>query len=358
MKKIAYLGFSYVSGTMKRASAYAKANPEFSHTFLAIDDYIKQPIFDFGCDVTVARLSQTTNDFDLVLPMSDKSFDAYLKYRGIRNVMNVCNKLILNDACKRLGIVTPKTEGFLPDDDVIAKPLLSSGGYSEDPFCYKRVKYKEIFELLPFSKERLLVQEFIDSDQVIQFNLLCDGKKIIPAGVTDFQFDTGYGVTANPLYNFSYPNIEKFAEHVNDFSDKVSVLQGLLDDAIRLFTEQKYATLPGFYQFQYIHKDGKFYANDANLRLGPGNVEASLANLFPTNPCEHLKFMLGMISAEETQRDENLAYTFYTESNGVRLTKPEKLLVEDRENRIRCIEKKSSGFLRDDCETYIQLMRI
>lgn len=368
MKKVAYFGYSYVSGALKRARAYVQHNPEFEHTYVTVDDFIlnshwfktteKEQIFFNERNIPFVRAQDVkSSDFDIVVLMSDKAFQEYIEFTGKTGIKNVCDKEILTREAQAFGFSVPKTSGFTTNDFIIIKPKLSSGGHAEETFCYRKIRYHDNFKFFNSeNRENYLVQEFIDTDRVIQFNFVIGKLGVTPNGVFDFQFSSVDGGKVTPVYMVSYPTAEKFVSYVEEYS--LSSIKALQEMSMRFLISQGYGELPGFYTVQFLPFAGKFYIHDINLRIGPGAVEAGLRHLFDSNLFSNLKTMLGIAKLEDLPHDDNLAYAFYLEKNGERLIHTAKKFEEDYVNRIRCTENKNSGFIRSDYETYLQILKI
>ena len=353
-KRIAYLGFSYVPGNFKRAKAYILANPEFEHHFLTIDNYQGEIDYDFGTDVTISKMEETPNVFDLVLITTDKAFESYLRYRNLTGINNLADKKILSNTCKAFGLLVPKETGFNDDDFVVVKPKISSGCYSAEDFCYRKIRYSDLCNYKDFNTDNYILQECVDSDHVFQFNFVTNGDEIKFCGMVDFQFQLVNNENINPIYNTFYHNVEQFSRHVAGFENKINELEKLKLQVKNYLISEKYYLIPSYYQFQFIRRGDEYLVIDNNLRIGPGMIEASINNILKNNFFTNMKFMLKLQDLDSLECDQTKGYSFYTEKSGKRQTNSSKYLIEDYENRVQCFEEKSSGFLRSDCCTFIQ----
>jgi hypothetical protein len=276
MKKVAYLGNS-LTNCLLRAEAYLKnlSTQEIEFTYVIVENLLNYPhSLEDGpaveyllpyevkyCDLE----SFKSSSYDLVMVGSDKYFKILLDRLNLTKT-NLTDKFELASICHSLGINFPSTLNvdiidFDDDDFVFVKPKISSGSYSPDDFCYRKIKFRDVKDKITTNH---LVQKFFDSTNSLVFSFASNGESLYFIDCCDYRCyydeDSGKMMSAG-----TDATCEAYASIVRDH-------RGFINSLFELLRHSKYNLVPGFYNLQACVVDGEAYLYDVNMRTGPISV--------------------------------------------------------------------------------------
>ena len=162
MERISLLSFNYPEN-LKRAKFYINNRGANEVTLVMFFEHGNNmiPCIDIDSEIKIITKEEfVANDYDLVLPMTDKLVNFLLDncYPGS---LNLNNKRTLQKALKDSGFmdflksnVTNSASEFSDGEYVIMKPSVSSGSYSANLLCYRKIKFEK-------AKAFLMIRHFL-----------------------------------------------------------------------------------------------------------------------------------------------------------------------------------------------------
>jgi hypothetical protein len=351
MKKILFFGLP-LSGTIIRANAFIKSNPQYEYTFCDMfginDKYEIETIF--GEEIAeirktmkyteIYKLNECPDIFDLVLALNDKFFQRVLDYHWVY-YPNLVDKRVLNDVVGKVEGLTPfKTDGFSDDEIVFIKPRIGAGQHTDasDNISYKKHFYGHIKHL---DLTHFAIQEFLYTPMVISVTLVSNG--------SEFRL-----VNFAEAYYATDENGKSLNTHVESRMRKIQGMkwaQKYIDLAKALLHEAHYDEIPGIFMVQFMREYDKIYVNDVNVRSSPAVDIAAQLGLINNRVHNTLGFMIGDNDLEDSTDISD--YRCYLETHDGKILSP---LVEnpDKENRYLLRENKQSGIIRNDYFTFME----
>lgn len=339
MKKIALIADPWV-GSMKRAEAFIKENSNKSFTIFKINSDGKDDLSLQHTPKGKYELKKIVdydqNEFDLVLVMNDKHFHFVLE-KYLPFAKNMVDKASLNESLKSFGDGFLKSSGFTPDDVVFVKPRVGAGQYATDELNYKPHKFKD----LQVDMRGQVVQEFVDSPVVVSVTLVGNGKTLEFIDVTE----------AHHLVDNAGRSLNSFLKSV---INEKSRYEKYISLAFAFTKFIDYDTIPGVFMLQFLTRpDGSICCNDFNVRTGPVSDYMTLLG-FTHRIHRMIPFMLG----DEPFNNVNFAhqrYQCYLEE------KDQESPISDRvvrsvNPRYRLVEEKTSGIIRNDYDSFLEIL--
>ena len=332
--KVCYVGDNN-AGALKRCQAFIKANPQYEHFYALIGPH-KQKHHTIPYGVTYIDESEFRHsDFDLVLNMNDKTF-FILAEQTDPQIPNFADKKTLSKFAKQFGFNVPKDEGFQDSETVFVKPTLSSGGYSEEKFCYRKIDFRDVKDIS--GNDKYLIQQYIPSDLTLQFCVVSNGKEAHIYDIILLEFKTDRDGKIMVVYGES--NLNKFGELYRDHAEKV----------LEFIEFSGYNKVKGIFTLQFLDPGNGWYLHDFNTRTGPFTVELELNSYLNPRIYGMLPFIAGDKPFDEvTQHVENFRH--YTEDNGQILSSR---YFTTSPNRLLAVSNKRSGMIRNDYQVFIE----
>lgn len=332
--KICYVGDNN-EGALKRCQAFVKANPQYEHFYALIGPH-KQKHHTIPYAVTHIDESEFKySDYDLVLNVNDKTF-FILAEQTEPQIPNFADKKTLSKFAKQFGFNVPKDEGFQDSDLVFVKPTLSSGGYSEEKFCYKKIEFGAV--KVASSNDKYLIQQYIPSDLTLQFSVVSNGKEAHIYDIILLEFKTDTAGKAMVVYGES--DYHKFSSLYQDQCKRV----------LEFIKFSGYDKVKGIFTLQFLDPGKGWYLHDFNTRTGPFTVELELAGYLDPRIYKMLPFIVGAKTYDEVKQPIR-KYLHYTEDNGKILSCQS---FTPSQNRLRLTSNKKSGMIRNDYQIFIE----
>ncbi len=342
--KIAYIGNSQYT-SLRIAELYVRTYPEYEHTYVLCPLWHNDPIYPLKYKLPYDNVNYILFDdyrrenYDLVINVNDKYFDERIKHQKL-DLKNLADKSVLSNTLIRFGkFDTIKNFGFTEKDWVIMKPIRSSGSYSQNPLCYKKLRYEQV---IPFKDDHeYIIQEYIESINTVSLHI-CIGSEFHLCDIRQQEF-----IPFEPLGN----------KHLFAFADNIEVLSSVEIDLINktkdFFEFTGYNQLKGFYFLQFIKLGNTYYLNDFNTRMNPVNTEGFLNNLIDSPSVKMLPYVLGLKSIEECLSDiSNFRFKAYTCYQG----KPITSRVSDiSPNAIKISRPEESAVFQNLIDVYYEL---
>lgn len=330
-KHIAFIGDPW-AGSIRRLEAFVLMNPNYKFTFVNAINLVNEKI-KIPCE-SILYSEFDKNNYDLVLTLNDKHFDKILP----NNLPNVVDKSILNYQITNFGLPHFENLGFEDNDLVFIKPIIGAGQYTTDSISYRKHYYKDIKnQVEPYH----LVQEFIDSPIVYFVTYVCNGRSVEFIDVTEaYHLVDNKGISLNTHLESKIHVKERY--------------QYLIDLGKSFIHFISYNTVPGIYMTQFMRSiNGKFYLNDFNVRTGPASDYATTMGIFNHRIHSMIPFIIGDKSFKKIT-DPPVRYRCYLEKDGVPLSPYVQNI--NFNARVLCIENKQSGLIRDDYESYLEIL--
>lgn len=336
MKKICYVGDNN-EGALRRAFAFICANPEYEHYYVCIGPH-KQLHYAIPCNVFYLDEAHVNYSlFDLVLNVTDKTFTTILNIAGITR--NLTNKQELSETALEFGFNVPATSNFADLDTVFVKPVMSSGAYAVEDFCYRPIKFEEI-KKLGLDPTKYLIQQFIDSRFTLQFSVISDGNTLQIYDIILLEFDRDRLGKSLVVYG------ESLIHQIDEYRMQC-------DKIITFLKIHGYDKIKGIFSLQFLHtseNSSEWYLHDFNSRTGPFTVELQLSGLIDPRIYRMMKCMVGDMPLsginENAQR-----FRHYTEDNGKILSS---LNIIPSPERLMLRANKRSGMIRNDYQVFIE----
>ena len=354
MKKIALMCFNYDS-CLSRAEAFIKNGDKYEIDLVCYferefeEEYLGLPKYYEGLKHAKIKSFSEINlsDYDLALPMTDKLGDKWLDlcYPGTANINN---KVHLQKEIKRFGkLQTLRTSPtnditeFKDDDVVMMKPAVAAGAWSDNPLCYTKISFGEVKQY--FDDPNFVIQEYVDSHDVIMISYMSNGSEIVQYDLTE------QVCKPSPSGNLFFP-----------YMRTVSTSDGKYDAYIELgknFLEfVGYTKVRTVYNIQYLLKGDDAYVIDVNLRCGPVTVVLELLGIINTKAFKGLEFLLDEPGAKDRLIDASTYQTYHMFARDLSTNKLLTDKIEDvgLETAVKISENKSSGCIRNDVGIFVQ----
>ena len=337
MKKVAYIGANQ-TGSFKRAEAFIKNGLGYEHTYVIFSENPETPAewLNYPNTKIIQAPQFKYEDYDLVLHMNDKLFDMILEKSG-KDLPNMADKDALAQKAREFGLDTFKVDNFSDEDNVIVKPRISSGSYSERSDCYSKQKFKDVKHL--FGHPGFVIQEYHETSKVIMFSIVSSGEELFNCDVVEYEYLPDHHGKFFSAY------MESQAHLIPHYKEQI--------DKLRAFIKFiGYDKIKSIFNVQFLVEGDKFYIMDFNTRTGPISCQLELHGLMDTRVYKLVPFMVGDKTLQECISNKPLErYRSYAELNGETLTKK---VFYKNPSRVRVVEKKSSGAIRDDYEVYVE----
>ena len=350
--KIAFLVLNQ-KDQVRRCEAFIKNSLEHEYTIVFLKEEWEIRIgkkFELSYEIPIGNVRYIhaeefkNEDYDLVLPNSDKVIDFLIscRYHGL---INANNKRTFQEKVNTFGkfdfLRTNLTDQFNNDELVMMKPSISSGGYSSNPLCYNQRRFEEVKE---FSEDsEFLIQEFVPSFDILLLSFACNGKDFVLYDVVEQEFRPSSA--GNIFTSYIQSNL--------GLKDQVEVKE-LISKTIEFSDFIGYKNFVGFFGVQFLVKDGKFFPIDCNLRTGPVAMELEFRNIADTRMYKAIPFFFGdqkcksyLEAPEDYQR-----YRCYAEVDGKPTT--DRHFTPNLNGRVSISNDKTSGTFRSDFAMYIE----
>lgn len=345
-KQIAFLGEPWY-GSMVRLESFMMSNPEYDYSFinanLEMNKKNMQGEPDHPFEFTPNHFFKSRffhdfdpSEFDLILTLNDKFFDKVLTANN-SSCPNLTDKLILSEATSRFGFDKIETENFNDSDIVFVKPIIGAGQYAFDNLCYKKFQYDHIKNEI--NAERHIVQHFINSPLFTFVSSIIN----INGQIEIMDVSQAY-------HTFDYKDVSLNC-HLESKSHELELYTENIELTKEFLTFTGFTSLPGIYMCQFTTQQGQLSVIDFNVRTGPISDFVTLNNLYTARVQNNFSFI---VENKPIKRDVKYPdFRCYLEKNG-KILSP---LVKnpDFENRKRLIENKTSGLIRNDYETYLEI---
>lgn len=347
-KRIAFFGEPW-HGSMQRFDAFMRSNPQYEYSFINANKSMNQNYFDSGqihpFELVPSHPFESKffydfnpSEYDVILTLNDKFFDKVLAAYG-SSCPNLVDKNILEQANKDFGFKVIQSSDFEDNQMVFVKPRIGAGQYAIDDLSYKKFRYGEIKDRLNLSIHK--VQEFLPSPLFTFVSTLVDhGGNIEFMDVTQAYHLFDYkDVSLNCLLESKSNQVEKFAEQIS-----------LAKEFIKFV---KLDTIPGIYMCQFTTD----FLNiiDFNVRSGPIADYVTFNDLYTHKIHNNFSFIV-----EDRPVNQELRYPRYRcyleDMNGTIICP----LVQkpDFVNRRLLYENKTSGLIRSDYHTYLEILNL
>jgi hypothetical protein len=332
--KICYVGDNN-EGALKRCQAFIKVNPQYEHFYALIGPH-KQKHHTIPYDIThIDETEFRYSDYDLVLNMNDKTFFILAEQIEPR-IPNFTDKKTLSEFAKQFGFNVPKDENFQDCDLVFVKPTLSSGGYSEEKFCYRKIDFGAVKAFA--SNDKYLIQQYIPSDLTLQFGVVSNGKEAHIYDIILLEFKTD--LVGKTMVVYGESDYNKFSSLYPEQCKRV----------LEFIKVSGYDRVKGIFTLQFLDPGNGWYLHDFNTRTGPFTVELELNNFINTRIYKMLPFIAGKKTFNDVNQNiEN--YRHYTEDNGRILSD---VRIFPSSNRLHVVSNKRSGMIRNDYQVFIE----
>lgn len=345
--KIGYIGNNYLS-SFRKVEAYAKCNPHHTHVFYKVKEYdaeVMDDSYHIGYENYSSKLFSefNINDVDLVISINDRYFRKILEIYNL-NINNLTHKNELQIAAEKFIIENnpcfsnPKNTDFNDDDVVIVKPFNSSGTYDPNPIGYKTFTYSDIKDRVPALKAKnYIIQERIQSDEVILLHFISNGDKIYCADIGEQQFIPDGDCRPFLAYTES------------GFLNKPEYAQ-LKQDCLNFLITEHYYSVVSHFTIQCVKKDNKYYIIDCNTRVGPSSVEVELLDIASAKFFNYLDFMLKNEEFENVVVSQNPGFVHFASRDSKILT--DRFIDTSKKAKRFLSDNKKSGVNRSDIDIY------
>lgn len=348
-KRIAFLGEPW-HGAMCRLESFMKVHPEYEYSFVNANVQMNQNFEQTGYRHPFEHVPKNhfeskfyyvdfkSQEYDLVLTLNDKFFDKVLLANN-STCPNLTDKKILNQFTADFGFRPIQTTDFQDDQEVFIKPIIGAGQFAFSNLDYKRFKYGKVKDLI--DPKIHYVQEFLKSP-LFTFVSMIVGKageiKVMDVSQAYHLFDYK-GVSLNCYLESKSNQLSAFTENI--------------EAAMEFIRFTRLDTVPGIYMTQFSTD----FLNiiDFNVRTGPIADYVTLHGLYEHKFQRNLPFIVG--DAEFDERENTFRYRCYLEDKDGKILSP---LIQDPdfENRLLIVENKTSGLIRNDYNTYLEIISL
>lgn len=344
MKKIAFLGEPW-TGAIVRATAFIKTNPDYEYTFVLASFESTEVEWQDTLPSFVKIISKNNfeyDNYDLVLPLNDRHFQSILDNHSSVKMPNMVDKTQLNDAIYKFGQLTSfKSSNFSDNDIVFIKPRIGAGQYTTDSISYRIHRYGDI-KLHPQLTSLHTIQNFVDCPIVVSVTVGSNG--LGDLGLIDVT-EAHHGIDRlGKNINMHLVSMYGMHEKYQDFVD--------ISEKFLKFIN--YDSIPGIFMLQFMTDvDGQRYLNDFNVRTGPAQDVMTKLGFLVCRTHRVLPF-IAKDSDYKSLDLEHPRWRCYLENNRVPLSNRVKNI--DYTNRKLVSENKTSGLIRSDYQSYIELI--
>lgn len=359
-KKIALMTYHYDS-CIQRAMCFIKHGSDYDIELVFFFEYhneeihvaekidqIRQEMSPFSNVKVSLHHTFSVEDFDLVLPMTDKLGSKWLNlcYPGITNLND---KRVLQQEILKFGKLnylksnaTHKLTDFQDSDDVIMKPTIASGSWSDNPKCYQKIKFDEVKEF--FFDTNFVIQDYVDSENICMISYMSDGTELIMYDITEQE------CKKSPSGNFYFSHMLTGLKFKDKYPDLVELGKQFLCSA-------GYKNVRTIYNIQYLLTDQGAFMIDVNLRCGPVVVAIELKELFTGKIFKNgIHFLMGenQVKEELTNLDTYVGYQLFAVDMNTSKPLTNKVIDINMNTAISITENKNSGVFRNDVQVFIQ----